>query len=296
MAAHSLSPHYFLQGIIMPNDLFSTEAFEIEAPVLDAVKNPQLRGVTTDKGAGVIGVSHAKKSLGLLGGSDRVFRQSAGVYGESGQQGVFGHSTDSAGTGVYGNSVGSGWGVRGDSTDGIAVQGQSFGNGLAGKFIGDVEITGNLILQGLDLQSLIQQLRLVGNFAEQIQSLERRLQALAQENQRLKQDIEALKQSSSGSANQLPAGSASPRISVAKSSGAFSISGQGFLANKSISVRVVDDALASRTFTQSSDANGRFTLSQQIPCNAGLVLHFSATDGRLNNGQELWSNIVDTTC
>ena len=127
---------------------------KIEAPALDATKNPALRGVTLDKVAGVVGVHHGRKSLGLLGGSDPVFRQSAGVYGESGQQGVFGHSTDGSGTGVYGGSAGgSGFGVRGDSTDGIAVQGQSFGNGigiqgiggrLAGRFDGNVEVTGTL--------------------------------------------------------------------------------------------------------------------------------------------------------
>lgn len=157
---------------------FSGEDWKIEAPALDATKNPALRGVTTDVGkSGVIGVSHATKSLGLLGGRDSVFRQNAGVYGESGQQGVFGHSTDVSGTGVYGGSVeGSGFGVRGDSTDGIAVQGQSFGNGtaikgigfgkgkengkgiavegigglLAGRFDGDVEVTGDIRLVNAD--------------------------------------------------------------------------------------------------------------------------------------------------
>jgi hypothetical protein len=147
------------------------DEFKIEAPLVDAAKHPPLRGVTADRGSGVIGVSHSKKSLGLLGGSDRVFRQSAGVYGESVQQGVFGHSTDSAGTGVYGNSVGSGFGVRGDSTDGIAVQGQSFGSGLAGKFIGDLEITGNL-----NGHSLSQLLERIGKLENAVKELREQLQ------------------------------------------------------------------------------------------------------------------------
>lgn len=144
----------------MTGGLFGDDMQIIETPVLDATKNPALRGVTTDGGSGVVGVHHGRKSLGLLGGSDRVFRQSAGVYGESGQQGVFGHSTDGSGTGVYGGSAGgSGFGVRGDSTDGIAVQGQSFGNGiavqgiggrLAGRFEGDVEVTGDIRLVNAD--------------------------------------------------------------------------------------------------------------------------------------------------
>lgn len=136
---------------------FFSEEFRAEAPSLDATLNPKLRGVTADKGAGVVGVSHARKSLGLLGGSDAVFQQSAGVYGESEQQGVFGHGTTTTGTGVYGISQGAGFGVRGDSSDGVAVQGQSFGNGialqgiggrLAGRFEGPVEIVGNVRLVG----------------------------------------------------------------------------------------------------------------------------------------------------
>ena len=108
---------------------FNSDEFTIEAPALDAVKHPAIRGVTLDKGAGVVGVNHANAGLGLLGGRDRVFSQNVGVYGESDQQGVFGHSTSATGTGVYGNSAGGGFGVRGDSTEGVAVQGQSFGNG-----------------------------------------------------------------------------------------------------------------------------------------------------------------------
>jgi len=48
------------------------DEFEIEAPAFDAAKNPALRGVTTDRGSGVVGVNHKKKSFGLLGGSDMV--------------------------------------------------------------------------------------------------------------------------------------------------------------------------------------------------------------------------------
>jgi hypothetical protein len=151
---------------------FTSAEFTIEAPALDAVKHPAVRGVTFDQGAGVVGVNHATGGRGLLGGRDRVFRQHVGVYGESDQQGVFGHSTSGAGTGVYGNSVGAGFGVRGDSTEGVAVQGQSFGNGLAGKFIGNVEVTGSLVVQGADVAVLIQR----------IQQLELRLSQATQAN------------------------------------------------------------------------------------------------------------------
>jgi hypothetical protein len=80
--------------------------------------------------AGVLGLCEPTQALGLLGGVDRVFKQHAGVYGESDQQGVFGNSTNARGTGVYGIAgQGAGFGVRGDSKEGIAVQGQSFGTG-----------------------------------------------------------------------------------------------------------------------------------------------------------------------
>jgi hypothetical protein len=106
---------------------FNSDEF-IEAPALDATRHPPLRGVTESKGSGVEGFNQATKGLGFLGGRDLIYRQNVGVYGESSQQGVFGHSTD-AGTGVYGDSTGNGFGVRGDTVNGIAVQGQSFGSG-----------------------------------------------------------------------------------------------------------------------------------------------------------------------
>lgn len=155
---------------------FMSDEFKTQTPALDATRNPKLRGVTADKGAGVVGVSHAKKSLGLLGGSDAVFQQSAGVYGESEQQGVFGHGTTGTGTGVYGMSQGAGFGVRGDSTDGVAVQGQSFGNGvavqgiggrLAGRFEGPVEIVGNVRLTGdMEVTGDIHFVSRIGDVAE----------------------------------------------------------------------------------------------------------------------------------
>ena len=82
--------------------------------------------------------------IGFLGGMDPQFKQHVGAYGESDQQGVFGHSTSDGGTGVYGNSEGKGVGVRGETRDGIAIKGKSYGTGLAGQFEGDVDVQGNM--------------------------------------------------------------------------------------------------------------------------------------------------------
>ncbi|HEY6528325.1 MAG TPA: hypothetical protein VIZ65_06495 [Cellvibrionaceae bacterium] len=146
----------------MPNDEIS-----IQAPALDGAKNPPLRGVNSGSKAGVTGVNHEKKSRGVLGGTDAVFGQPAGVYGESPNQGVFGHAKDASGTGVYGHTLGKridentveGAGVRGESEQGAALKGQCFGEGiavlgiggrLAGRFEGDVEVTGDIRLANAD--------------------------------------------------------------------------------------------------------------------------------------------------
>jgi hypothetical protein len=87
---------------------------------------------------------------GFLAGTDPQFHQHAGVYGESGQQGVMGLTNAPKGTGVYGGGTtatgGDHIGVRGETfnSPGVGVQGQSFGTGLAGQFIGNVEVTGTL--------------------------------------------------------------------------------------------------------------------------------------------------------
>jgi hypothetical protein len=61
-----------------------------------------------------------------------------------------GLSTSPEGTGVYGGNTaaggGAGIGVRGETFDGVGVQGQSFGGGLAARFKGDVEVTGDIRL------------------------------------------------------------------------------------------------------------------------------------------------------
>jgi hypothetical protein len=106
-------------------------------------------GVTDQSGRfGVIGSNIPDKAFGFLAGNDLVFKQPAGVYGQSDQQGVMGLSTSSAGTGVYGGNTSAdaanGIGVRGETMRGVGVQGQSFAGGLAGRFIGDVEVTGRL--------------------------------------------------------------------------------------------------------------------------------------------------------
>ena len=104
-----------------------------------------VRGENASDGAGVQGTNAGNKARGLIGAIDPVFRQHVGVYGESDQQGVFGHATNDTGTGVFGNSSGAGFGVRGESVNGTAVQGQSSGVGVGvkGNSHGGYGVSGN---------------------------------------------------------------------------------------------------------------------------------------------------------
>lgn len=82
-------------------------------------------------------------------------------------------------------------------------------------------------------------------------------------------------------------------------SSVFVVTGSGFLPNHVVHVRVVDDALATVFFQQSSDGSGQFKLRQSIQCITGLALHFSANDERPDPHDltgTLWSNTVTTSC
>jgi hypothetical protein len=119
--------------------------------------NPGVRGSSRDED-GIIGQTeaadkngvvgrHSNGAIGSLAGRDPIFRQHAGVYGQSDQQGVMGLSTSDLGTGVFGGNPTEGthgFGVRGETFHGVGVQGKSLGIGLAGEFIGDVRIEGVL--------------------------------------------------------------------------------------------------------------------------------------------------------
>jgi hypothetical protein len=105
------------------------------------------------EGVGVKGVSAAAgpNGVGLLAGRDPVFKNPVGVYGQSDTVGVMGLAVNDSATGVYGGGAshagdrGAGSiGVRGETFTGVGVEGRSLGAGLAGKFIGGVEVTGQI--------------------------------------------------------------------------------------------------------------------------------------------------------
>ena len=73
-----------------------------------------------------------------------------GVQGDSqSSNGVFGLSNADKASGVYGQNDAGGFGVAGRCQNGVGVMGE--GGKLAGLFIGNVEITGDVRLTGADL-------------------------------------------------------------------------------------------------------------------------------------------------
>ena len=115
----------------------------------------------SDNGSGVTGIGHKWHGVyghsvdqhGVWGESDNgsgvtgIGHKWHGVYGKADDQvGVFGEST--TGRGVVGVSNGAATGVEGNSKDGIGVFGK--GGHLAGRFEGDVEVTGDIRLTNAD--------------------------------------------------------------------------------------------------------------------------------------------------
>lgn len=95
--------------------------------------------------AAVFGVNNGNRAEGFLAGKNPLGSTPVGAYGESESLGVFGFAKTAQAIGVAGNSVnGAGIGVQGHTSTNIGVLGSSDGTGLAGKFIGNVEVTGNI--------------------------------------------------------------------------------------------------------------------------------------------------------
>ncbi|MEA2602181.1 MAG: hypothetical protein QOF89_3173 [Acidobacteriota bacterium] len=76
------------------------------------------------------------------------------------------------------------------------------------------------------------------------------------------------------------------------------VTGVGFLPNKTVTVRVVDDVFHERNFQQSSTTAGELRMRIPLPCNSGLPFHVSATDSRPAPGilGVLFSNNVTLSC
>jgi hypothetical protein len=99
-------------------------------------------GQNDGAGAGVFGLS--KDGFGVRGDSTNGF---AAVHGHGGKNGIWGLTNSAADSGVFGQNDGAGAGVFGFSKNGAGVRGLGK---VAGRFEGDVEVTGDIRLVNAD--------------------------------------------------------------------------------------------------------------------------------------------------
>jgi hypothetical protein len=110
-----------------------------------------LAGTTPNPNAlAVGGVNTGNQSSGFIAGPEPFGKSPVGLFGRSNNTGVFGFSDKAGGGfGVAGNTnAGTGTGVHGHTSTGVGVLGTSDGTGPAGRFQGNVEVTGDLSVQG----------------------------------------------------------------------------------------------------------------------------------------------------
>lgn len=115
-----------------------------------------VRGESETKfNAGVLGLHKGEAGWGVRGEADNgagtvgVSKNWHGVYGET--------NSTTGGVGVHGKHLSNGAGVSGESQTGVGIFAK--GGRLAGLFEGNVEITGNLTIQGVSIQALIQRIQ-----------------------------------------------------------------------------------------------------------------------------------------
>ena len=140
---------------------------------------------------------NAAQGTGVAGFSDTFI----GVSGESTQfEGVRGTAHHKDHGAVVGKHLGGGWAVYGESSDGIGVVGVStqsgvgvFGKGqrLAAQFVGNVDISGDLTIQGVSIQLWLQ--RIVA-LEQRVNNQQQQLIALGQNVSNLQQQLASLQQ------------------------------------------------------------------------------------------------------
>ena len=76
----------------------------------------------------------------------------------------------------------------------------------------------------------------------------------------------------------------------------FNVKGAGFNAGAMISIFVADAGLNRRVFTQSDDTAGNVNANVSLPCVSGLSLNWSASDGTVEGGKQVFSNAFTLPC
>ena len=168
-------------------------------------------GVNESGGNGIFGRGTGNGVFGIHSGAD-----GAGVVGTSDQNdGVRGFSAASAHSGVVGTNTGRGVGVLGQSAQ-----------GLAGKFEGNVVITGSLTVQGVSIQSLLQRI------------------------QQLEQKVAALSSGSGGTPQQAFVSCVLETVSIGDPHKRLRIGGTGFKAGEQVSLKITSKVEGGNPVTQ----------------------------------------------
>nr|WP_162305325.1 hypothetical protein [Brevibacillus laterosporus] len=218
----------------------------------------------------------------------------AGVYGSNPKgNGVWGVSVSSKHSGVLGeNSAKGGVGVKGESEDWYGVYGTGFygvagvgknigvyahGAELAGLFKGNVEITENLIVQGVNFRNLLQHIS------------------------RLEEEVSKLLVSGSGSSTNSPR--PHPNIGTKLLCPPFGstmnlwVFGGGFQAFESVTVFItilVNNQLTnSLHFFIQANNNGSFDTTVSVFCTPGAITTFNVKAKGSSSGD---SNFTEVSC
>jgi hypothetical protein len=125
--------------------------------------------------------------------------------------------------------------VPGTSEQGIGIYGR--GAELAGRFEGDVEVSGSLVVSGINVAALAQNAL---NNGHQMETLHQEVQSLRRQIQTLQQEVASLAPSA------VLGGSAAPTISLSRGAASgqnfviYRVSGSGFSCNASVTAHVVN--------------------------------------------------------
>jgi hypothetical protein len=268
--------------------LFGAKSCETRYSTVFEATHPPLAGVArpTDQ-AGVLGV-HKANGAGVAGFSETgegvlaESRSGNGIDGTGAFNGVVGRTNAAAHSGILGLHSGGGRAVSGLSEvpGGIGIWGR--GTQLAGKFEGDVEVTGSVEINGALTFRGVDVLQRIDRLERLVDELERRLL-------------------SSGAAptppKPSPPTSSKPRItSVTFKEGKYLVSAVGLNPNQIASVDVRDDqsqgGIVGQQTASSSGTLDSFPVS--VNCIAGTRLHFVVSSD-LNNSN-LTSERFTTTC
>jgi hypothetical protein len=108
--------------------------------------------VTNPLAPAVFGSNTSNHTNGLIAGTEPISNSAVGIFGQSDNIGVFGFANTPKSTGVVGNTAfGNGIGVHGHTSTAVGVLGTCDGTGVAGRFDGDVEVTGDIRLVNADV-------------------------------------------------------------------------------------------------------------------------------------------------